>query len=275
MKEGMYTEPTFLEMFSLQAVEGNLSSGLAEPFSVILAESVAQALFGEESAVGKSIRLDNTYEVKITAVYKDFPISSEFKRVKLLLPWSLHEREDWVKNNMTNWENHSWQLFAQIQDNHSMENISKLITDVEKKFNKTGNPTLLLHPMDRWHLYETFTAGVNTGGKIQYVWLFGIAGVFVVLLACINFMNLSTARSEKRAREVGVRKTIGSDKGQLVIQFLGESCFMTALSFMLTIVLTSVLLPAFNGLVDKDLVLPVTDYKFWLVMVVFSLATAL
>ena len=275
LKEGMYAEESFPEMFSLQAIEGNLTSALAEPYSILLSESIAQALFGKRSALGRSLRLDNTHDVKITGVFKDFSSSSEFKRVKILLPWKLHEREAWVKNNLNNWENHSWQLFAQIPDHHSMQEISAAIANVEKKYNQAGNPTLLLHAMDRWHLYETFIAGINSGGKIQYVWLFGIIGVFVVLLACINFINLSTGRSVKRAREVGVRKTIGSGKSQLIVQFLAESLLITVLSLILTIALTSVLLPSFNDLTGKDIVFPFGNYKFWLIIILFSIAIAL
>lgn len=275
LKEGMYVEAPFPQMFSLQAIEGDLSAALIEPYSIVLSESVALALFGNESAIGKTIRLDNTYEVKVTGVYRDFPTSSEFKRVKLLLPWSLHEKEDWVKNNQSNWKNHSWQLFAQIDDGHSMEGISKAISDVEKKYNDTGNPALLLHPMNRWHLYETFEAGISAGGSIQYVWLFSIIVVFVILLACINFMNLSTARAENRAREIGVRKVIGSRKGQLIAQFLSESVLITFLSLFFTVALILILLPSFNELTGKEIIFPTLSLQFWVVVTLFTIAVAL
>ncbi len=274
LKEGMYAEAAFPEMFSLQMIEGNASSVLIEPYSIVLSESVARALFGNESATGKYVRVDNLHDTKVTGVYKDFPVSSEFKRVKILLPWSLHEKEDWVRNSLSNWRNHSWQLFAQIQDNHSMDSVSKKITGIEKKYNKEGNPVLLLHPMNCWHLYEEFKDGVNSGGKIQYVWLFSIIGALVVLLACINYMNLSTARSQKRAREVGIRKTVGSGRGYLIIQFLGESFLISGLSLILAVSVASLLLPSFNMLANKEIVFPSDNYKFWLTVILFSTAIA-
>ncbi len=275
LKEGMFTEDAFPEMLSLQMMEGNASSALIEPYSIVLSESVARALFGNEIATGKYIRVDNLYDTKITGVYRDFPVSSEFNRVKLLLPWSLHEKEDWVRNSLSSWGNHSWQLFAQVQDNHSMDSVSKKIAGIVKLHNKEGNPVLLLHPMNRWHLYEEFKNGGNSGGKIQYVWLFSIIGVLVVLLACINYMNLSTARSQKRAREVGVRKTVGSGRGHLITQFLGESFLISGLSLLLAVSIASLLLPSFNSLAHKEIVFPSDNYNFWLTLILFSTVIAL
>lgn len=274
LKEGMYTEAAFPEMFSIQMIEGNSSKALTMPYSIVLSESTAKTLFGNENAIGRPLRLDNTHDVKVTGVYKDLPASSEFRRVKLLLPWSLHEKEAWVRNNLTNWENHSWQLFAQIRTTHSMSSISEMITAVEKKYNKTGNPTILLHPMNRWHLFERFENGISTGGRIQYVWLFSIVGASVLLLACINFMNLSTARSEKRAREVGVRKAIGSGRGQLITQFLLESFLITSMASLMSIVWIALFLPTFNELTGKEIVFPVDRFEIWTIAFLFWVITA-
>src|SRR6202035_2144025 len=124
------------------------------------------------------------------------------------------------------------------------------------KLNRIGkddakvHPQIFLQPMSKWHLYSEFKNGVNTGGAIQYVWLFGIIGIFVLLLACINFMNLSTARSEKRAKEVGIRKTVGSLRRQLIVQFFSESLLTVLFAFALSILFVEIALPSFNGVAD-------------------------
>ncbi len=142
-----------------------------------------------------------------------------------------------------------------MNDNVSMAKTSSKIELITQKYVKKeeGNEHLLLHGMDKWRLYSDFENGKIKGGRIQYVWLFGIIGIFVLLLACINFMNLSTARSEKRAKEVGIRKAIGSVRKQLIFQFLSESILMAGLAFVLAIILVLVSLPIFNSIADKSM----------------------
>jgi len=160
-----------------------------------------------------------------------------------------------------------------------MDQLSKKIRDV--KLNKLpeddrrAKPIVFLHPMSKWHLYYDFKDGVNTGGRITNVWLFGIIGTFVLVLACINFMNLSTARSEKRAKEVGIRKTIGSQRKQLIAQFFSESLFISGVSFVFAILLALLVLPSFNRVSDKQIALPWSEPFFWLVGAAFIMITGL
>jgi predicted lysophospholipase L1 biosynthesis ABC-type transport system permease subunit len=151
--------------------------------------------------------------------------------------------------------------------------IRNLILDNAAPAQVKLNPQLFLQPMTRWHLYSEFKNGINTGGAVQYVWLFGIIGGFVLLLACINFMNLSTARSEKRAKEVGVRKAIGSLRAQLILQFFGESILMALVAFAVSLLLVWLSLPVFNEIAAKNIQLPVTNAYFWLLTLAFVLIT--
>jgi ABC-type antimicrobial peptide transport system permease subunit len=275
MEEGMFVEPAFPEMFSLQMTEGDISTALTDINTVIICESVAKALFGKEPALNKTLLLDNEKNVKVTGVFKDLPYNSAFQATKMFMPWAMHASEEWVKSDLARWDNHSWQLFAELNDATQMGAISQKIANVEMAHNKGRKPFLFLQPLSRWHLYGEFKDGKNIGGRIQYVWLFGIIGIFVLLLACINFMNLATARSEKRAREVGVRKAIGSMRSQLVGQFMSESLLVSTLALVFALAMVWMFLPGFNILANKEIVFPATDPVFWASMIGFTLFTAL
>src|SRR5262245_37574075 len=177
------------------------------------------------------------------------------------------------------WGSNFTQTFAQVADNVDIEKLSKKIKDV--KFNKVSKEeqrykaVVFLHPMSKWHLYSDFKGGINTGGRIDNVWLFGIIGIFVLLLACINFMNLSTARSEQRSKEVGIRKAIGSVRKQLITQFLSESILLSAVAFILSLVLVIIALPYFNDIADKKMHLLWGSPLFWLAGIGFTIFTGL
>ncbi|MCF2492058.1 ABC transporter permease [Dyadobacter chenhuakuii] len=277
-KPGMWAQPALPEMLSLKMLKGDLKTALKEPGSVVISESVAKALFGKEDPLNKTLKLDIKKDVKVTGVYEDIPFNSEFNELNLLLPWNDYLlAENWVKEAQTQWGNHSFQFYAQVADHADIEKVSLKIRDVElpHAFSKTDKPQYFLHPMSRWHLYSDFKNGKNVGGGIQFVWLFSIIGVFVLLLACINFMNLSTARSEKRAKEVGIRKSIGSLRSQLIFQFLSESFLVVSFALILAILIVLVALPAFNDLSGKHVSFPWQYIQFWLMLVIFSLFTGL
>lgn len=276
---GSYFEPEVPHMLTLEMISGT-RDGLKDMNSILLSESVAKTYFDNVDPVGKTMRLDNRADVTVTGVYKDIPYSSSFYELKFILPWSLYlSQNDWVRNMTNPWGSNFSRTFAMIGDQADMERLSAKIHDV--KLNKVGdderryNPIVFLHPMYKWRLYSDFKAGVNTGGRITNVWLFGIIGTFVLVLACINFMNLSTARSEKRAKEVGIRKAIGSMRKQLVVQFFSESVLIASLSFLCSILLVLLILPSFNTVADKRIELPWLNPTFWLLGVVFTLFTGL
>jgi putative ABC transport system permease protein len=279
LKPGSYFEPGVTDMLSLKMLRGS-RNGLKEMNSILLAESVASTLFGESDPLGKVVRVDNRVDVKVTGVYEDLPENTSFKDLKLIMPWSLYlSQNQWVKEMDEPWGSNFTQTFVQIADHADMEKLSARIRDV--KLNKLpledrrSKPVVFLHPMSKWHLRSDFKEGVNTGGRIQTVWLFGIIGVFVLLLACINFMNLSTARSEKRAKEVGIRKAIGSARKQLIIQFFSESVLIAAIAFILSLLLVTLILPYFNSVADKNITILWTHPLFWLAGIGFSLLTGL
>lgn len=278
-KSGSYFEPQVTEMLSLKMLKGT-RDGLKDPHSILLSESVAKTYFGEADPMNKLIKIDNKTDVKVTGVYEDLPYNSSFRELSYIMPWELYLiTNDWVRKMEEPWGSNFTQTFAQINEKGDFDKISAKIKNV--KLNKVGKeqakykPEVFLHPMSKWHLYSEFKGGVNTGGRIEFVWLFGIIGVFVLLLACINFMNLSTARSEKRAKEVGIRKAIGSMRGQLIGQFFSESLLVVAFAFVFSILLVQLILPFFNELANKKMTILWSNPVFWLLGIVFSIITGL
>lgn len=262
---GNFMEPGVTGMLSLEMTKGT-REGLKDPHSVILSETAAKAIFGSEDPMDKSLRVDNKHDVKVTGVYKDIPANSSFGDHQFILPFELNVKENlpaWV-----NWGNSWFQCFVQLEDGVDMATASMRIRDAKLKNTRGGddrfNPVVFLHPMKDWRLYSGFENGVAAGGAIRDVWMFGTIGFFVVLLACINFMNLSTAKAERRAKEVGIRKAVGSLQRQLVKQFYVESFIVVALAMIASLVLAQTGLPWLNSVSGKDLGIPWTDPVFWL-----------
>lgn len=278
---GMYWEPEVIDMFSIKLLRGDPELALKEPYSIVLSESVAKAFFGDTNPMGQTMRINNKTDVKVTGVYEDLPHSSHFREMSFMMPWSLYLIEtEWIKTMDDPWDSNFTQTWAQIADNADFEKVSAKIINV--KYNKLQGddnrkykPEVFLHPMSKWHLYSEFKEGKNVGGRIEFVWMFGIIGVFVLLLACINFMNLSTARSENRAKEVGIRKSVGSMRSQLVYQFFSESIVVAMLSFVVAIGLVYLALPQFNVVADKRLAIFWDSPEFWLIGLGFTLITGL
>lgn len=279
-KDGYYFEPQVTEMLSLKMIKGT-RDGLKEPYSILLSASTAKAYFGEVDPMNQVIRIDNKYDVKVTGVYEDLPYNTFFRNMNYLLPWELYLiSNEWIKKMDNPWGSNFTQTFVQVAENADMDNASAKIKDV--KFNKLKDegdrkyrPVVFLHAMSKWHLYSEFKNGINIGGRVEFVWLFGIIGIFVLMLACINFMNLSTARSEKRAKEVGIRKSIGSVRGQLIYQFFSESLVVAILAFFVSLLFVQLMLPGFNQVADKKLVLPWLNPFFWILGISFSLLTGI
>lgn len=265
------------EMFTLKMLKGTLN-GLKNPSSIFISSSVATALFGNDEPIGKLIQFDNAASLKITGVYENLPKNTSLHNITFIASWDYYvASNDWVKSALDDWRERSFQLYVQLADNADMQNVSSKIKDIKLK-NVGGEdakykPLIFLQPMSKWHLYSEFKNGINTGGAIEYVWMFGVIGLFVLLLACINFMNLSTARSEKRAREVGIRKAIGSLRTQLMNQFFCESLLLAAIAFCVALILVQLTLPFFNKLSDKNMSVLWTNPFFWMVCIVFTIFT--
>jgi putative ABC transport system permease protein len=276
-KIGKYVEPVFTKMMSVNMLAGT-DAGLNDVNSVLLSESLATAFFGSENPINKLIKIGNKVNVSVAGVYKDFPRNSAFNDISFLAPWKLFVATDaGAKDSQDKWDNNDYMIFAQLKAGADFAAVSAKIKDIRMKRDNPPayKPEFFLHPMSKWHLYSDFKDGVNTGGMILFVWLFGIIGGFVLLLACINFMNLSTARSEKRAKEVGIRKAVGSVRSQLVIQFFSESLLLALLAFALSLVFVWFSLPFFNEVASKEMTILWSNPWFWLAGLSFSLLTGL
>lgn len=278
-KTGIFFEPDAPEMLTLKMLKGT-RMGLKDPYSIMLSASAAEAIFGKDDPMNKTIKLDRNFDVKVTGVYEDLPDNTSFREIKIMMPWDLWLIQNpWAKQMENPWGSNFSQTFVQIADNADMQKVSAKIKNVkmdnvsadEKRYKWEA----FLQPMSKWNLYNEFKQGVNTGGNIRYVWLFSIIGIFVLLLACINFMNLSTARSEKRAREVGIRKAIGSMRWQIIRQFFAESYVVVLLAFILALGLVFLLLPLFNDVAGKKMSMPWNNAAFWLISIVFIFITGL
>jgi putative ABC transport system permease protein len=277
IKSGNYVEPSFIKMMSVKILSGS-TDGLKETNSILLSESLAKNFFGAESPLHKILTLNNNQSLIVTGVYADFPVNSAFKDVSFLAPWNfLLSNDNNAKNDRDQWDNNSYNIYAQIKEGASFEDVSVKIKDIRvRRPNPPAyKPEFFLHPMSKWHLYSDFKDGKNVGGMIEYVRLFGCIGVFVLVLACINFMNLATARSEKRAREVGIRKSIGSMRSQLVFQFLTESFLFVFIGFFLSLILVQMVFPLFNQVADKKVIMLWTNPLFWLLCLSCCLITGL
>ncbi|PSL49984.1 ABC-type antimicrobial peptide transport system permease subunit [Chitinophaga niastensis] len=277
-KSGCFMEPGGPDLLSLKMLKGS-RTGLKEPSSVLLSASLATSLFGDKDPMDQFVKLDNNNKltVKVTGVYEDLPNNTTLSTMAYIAPWELFVSSwDWVKNIKDIWDANAMHIYVQLADNTDFNKVSQKIKDVKARHSHDASgvkTALFLHPMNKWHLYSSFVNGVNVGGQIQYVRLFGLIGIFVLLLACINFMNLSTARSEKRAKEVGIRKAIGSVRSQLIWQFLSESILVAVFSFVLSLLLVILILPWFNKVADKDIHVLWTSGWFWLAGIGFSLFT--
>ncbi|MBE7170296.1 MAG: ABC transporter permease [Williamsia sp.] len=269
---GRFMDADAPEMLTLKMRQGNWR-GLKDPYSILLSASLAKALFGRADPMGQALTLRNKINVKVTGVYEDLPLNTQFTDVKFISPWDLWAAEnDWIKKASNNWDNHFLKVYAEIKPGSSFESVYKHIKDIElQQFKKLENfqdavarhPQVFLYPMSDWHLHPLDRKAALDDGPIRMVWMVSIIGAFVLLLACINFMNLSTARSEKRAKEVGIRKTVGSMRQQLIYQFFSESFLVTICSFVLAILLVALVLPWFNNLSAKAMALPWNSIWFW------------
>lgn len=280
-RSGLYMDPEGPEMLTLQMVYGT-RAGLRDPHSVMLSKSTALALFGDIDPINRAVKISNKLDVKVTGVYEDLPQNTQFNQVKFLAPFALWELDNpWIRERaMTDWQNHFMKIYVELRPDTDFEQLSEDIKNAEMK-NLAGfpaeaknKPEVFLLPMRDWHLHN-FKRGQPDKGPLQMVWLISIIGAFVLLLACINFMNLSTARSEKRAKEVGIRKSMGSVRKQLINQFFSESFVVVILAFLLALWAVSLALPWFNELAAKQMSIPWADVGFWAVSLGFIVLTGM
>ncbi len=276
---GGQVQGDFLKIFGFPLLQGQVNSVFKEPYSIVLTESTARALFGTDNPMGKTVRFDNRNDLTVTGILKDPPFHSSFQ-FHYLVPFSYYEQTTGYVKDMRAQHygsGNAFQQFVRLKPGASLTQLSAKIKDIEKSGNDLNakNTEVILQPLKDWHLYTEYTNGKVSGGFIEYVRMFAIIGLFVLTIAGINFVNLTTARSEKRAREVGIRKAIGSERKDLILQFLAESFLLVLLAFFVSLLLLQLALPAFNALTGEQISIPFSNGLFWLLMAAGVSITAL
>jgi ABC-type antimicrobial peptide transport system permease subunit len=278
-RTGNYVQAAFPRIFPLKMIKGTLD-GLSDPASVMLSESTARALFGNDEPLDHSLLIDGGLEVKVTGVYEDLPSNTSFNNLQFISSWKLYLSSwKWLSEQQNNWAYNAFQMFAQLSPNSSPKQVSEKIKEIKArnadKDEAAYNPEIFLSPMRDWHLRSEWKDGRQTGARMQMVWLFGSIGIIVLVLACINFINLSTARFSERAKEVGILMSIGSMRTQLIKKFLSESFLTVFFSFLLAIALLVLALSFLNNLVGKNITINWNNPFFWLIATGFMLVTSL
>jgi len=276
IQDGYYVSDEFLEMFEFPLIAGDASKVLDELNSIVITESLAKKLFGDEDPLNQTILVSDESSMQVTGILKDLPGNSSFQ-FEYLMPWKHRVSVNpWVVRNQTNWGNYSFQVYVELFDESKELDVEEGIRDLLTENGESDMPReLFLYPMPRWRLHSNFENGIETGGMNDYVQLFTLIAAFILIIACINFMNLATARSEKRAREVGIRKSVGSSRSQLILQFMGESIFIVFIAFLIAILLSQLVMPGYNSLVEKELFIDFTTSKFWIYSLSLILITGI
>ncbi len=276
---GFFIQPQAPELFDLEILKGN-KNGLEDIDGLMLSASFAKSLFGEEDPIGKTLTMDTNSQMQVTAIYKDFDDHSQFSSRDFLAPWRHHlQDQPWIEAISNDWNTSYFQLFLTKKREVSFETIDNAIRDIKKQ--ALGDAVdqipseFFVYPAEKWHLYSNFQNGKPVGGAIKMIRIFATIAVFILLLSTINFMNLSTARSEKRAKEVGVKKVIGGQKHHLVFQFYVEFFLQVVIAFALSILLVMLSLGGFNTLSFKEIEMPWTLSWFWLGSLAFLVVVTL
>ncbi len=269
--KALITDPSFLSMFTFPFVKGDAKTALNDVHSIILTEKMATKMFGGDEAMNREIRIDNDL-FRVTGILKDLPVNTGFD-FEYILSWAYLKK---LGFDDIDWGNNSIKTYVQLKPTATSSDVNEKIKGITiKHSNGEEEHEVFLYPVSQLHLYSEFENGKVAGGRIETVRLFGIIAAFILLIACINFMNLSTARSEKRAKEVGIRKIVGAEKWLLVTQFLGESILLAFISGAIASMLVQLVLPAFNTLVGKQLSVPLGNLYFWLIALLFIFITGI
>ncbi|MVM32546.1 FtsX-like permease family protein [Spirosoma sp. HMF4905] len=275
--EGAYADPSFLSLFDFSLLSGNREKVLSGSNGIIITKSLAEKLFGTTDAIGKVVQLDHKDSFSVTGVLDDLPNNTQFNNVSFLLPWTAFVTPSWDSDGWASNNNYTYVLLKdKVNSDVVNEKIKRLTANhLKGEIDDVSNRQIFLHPASKWHLYSKQENGQLTEGSIVTVRLFGIIAAFILLIAAVNFINLSTARSEKRAKEVGVRKVAGAQKSALIFQFISESVMLAFLSGILALLLIVLFMPTFNDLTDKQLTLSLGSLNFWLTALAFVLFTGL
>ncbi|MFD0793942.1 ABC transporter permease [Mucilaginibacter litoreus] len=272
-KQGLFADDGFFDVFSYNFVKGSAANALKLPNSVVVTEKLAKTLFGDEDPIGKIIKRNNQLPLQVTGVIKDVPSNATFQ-FEFVMPWVMFEDSNaWAKD--ASWGSNFARTIVQLKSPAALGGANKIMKDMVARHNDGNTNQLFLYPFPKLHLYSNFENGKPAGGMIDQIKLFVLLAICLLLVACVNFMNLSTARSEERAKEVGIRKAIGSGRGALISQFITESVILSLLSTAIAVVIVIVSLPYFNTLLGIQLQLPFGQWEAWAALIGIGLFTGL
>jgi putative ABC transport system permease protein len=275
--QGAFVDPDFLEIFDFSILAGNPARLLTENNGIVITEKLAQSFFGTTDVIGQTIQIDHKDNFQVSGVLKNFPENSQFADREYLLPWTYFQRPGWAS---VEWNSNNYLTFLTLKEGVSEAVVGQKIRKVtanrlKGKVDNVDHREIFLFPAEKWHLYSKIEKGQLVGGRIVTVRLFGIIAVFILVIACVNFVNLSTARSEKRAKEVGIRKVAGAPRVSLIFQFISESVMLACIAAIVAAMVVSAALPAFNNLVGLRLFPDLGSVGFWISIVGFVLFTGL
>jgi len=251
---GAYADPSFFELFSFPFVKGDPKTALSNPSSIVITENMADKYFGVEDAIGKTLRINNQYDFLVTGIMKNIPRQSHMQFVNFFIPFThIKEIQGRGQETHVNWHNTAFYTYVLLQKNIPYQDVSKKISEYLKKHIPESTSSLYLQPLKKIHLYSSNLRLNIATGNITNIFIFSAMAFFILVIACINFMNLATARSGRRSKEIGMRKVIGASRGNLVRQFFSESIVLSLLAIIAAIAIVSMLLPIFNTLSGKDI----------------------
>lgn len=272
-KTVLFADPEILKIFNYEFIAGNPATALDVPNSVIITEQTAKLLFGGINVLNKSIKYENERDLTITGVVKDFPVNNSIKS-DYVLPWSFLEL---INENVKSWDwgSFSWQVMVKVNDLSKVDLINSKLKGLFNERSRDTKAENFIFPFAKTHLYSKFVNGKSAGGDIEKIYLFIGLAFGILLIACINFMNMATAKSERRAKEVGIRKTIGATRASLIIQFLTEAMILTLGSVLLAITIVELTLPVFNNLLSIEISIDYSNFWYWLVIFGVMMVTGL
>jgi hypothetical protein len=273
-EHGRHFSPSVFDVLTFPLLLGEPETVLGDPTSVVLSASLARKYFGDDwrtNALGQVIRVNEQRDFTVSGVFADIPHNSSIKFDFALSMDEFHSRNAWLDH----WGNSGLNLYVRLAEGANGALVSEKIKDVIKTHNEGSDSELFLQPYTDVRLHSDFKDGQLVGGRIEYVRIFSIVAIFILLIASINFMNLATARSSQRAREIGVRKAVGASQASLVGQFIGESVLTALFAWVVAVLLVVSLLPGFNGLTDKEISLGSLGLLPWLGFVGIAVLTGL
>lgn len=263
-KAGLFADPAFFAIFSYHFMKGNAAKSLVQPNSIVITTDLAQTLFGDKDPMGKIITRNNKQPLMVTGVIDRVPANQSYQ-FDYVIPYVQFEVDQpWAKN--ADWGSNFCQTYVQLNNAGSLNRANAIMAGMVGRHADGDKNQLFLFPFSKYHLYEKFDNGKSVGGTIDQMHLFEILALCILLIACVNFMNLSTARSEERAKEVGIRKAIGSNRSSLIWQFITESLILSFLSTLIAVVILVLCIPFFNNLLNIKMALPTGEWYTWVII---------